>query len=35
MAALDTADAWGWNVNSTEARVLLDRELAPLWGRCR
>ncbi|HVK89503.1 MAG TPA: four helix bundle protein [Kofleriaceae bacterium] len=35
LAALDTADAWGWNVNTAEARVLLDRELALLWGLCR
>jgi four helix bundle protein len=35
MAALDTADAWGWNVDTAEARTLLDRELALLWGLCR
>jgi hypothetical protein len=28
--ALDLADAWGWQVDSTRARVLLDRELGPL-----
>ncbi len=33
-AALDTADAWGWRVDSTQARVLVDRELALLWGLC-
>ena len=35
LAALDTADAWGWKVETTEARKLLDRELALLWGLCR
>lgn len=35
LAALDTADAWGWRVESTQARALLDRELALLWGLCR
>jgi four helix bundle protein len=34
-AALDTADAWGWTVETTEARKLLDRELALLYGLCR
>ncbi len=33
--ALDTADAWGWRVESARARVLLDRVLALLWGLCR
>ena len=36
--ALDLADAWGWQVDSTQARALLDRELGLLWGltrRCR
>jgi four helix bundle protein len=36
--ALDLADAWGWQVESAEARRLLDRELGLLWGltrRCR
>ena len=33
--ALDLADAWGWPVDSTQARVLLDRELALLWGLTR
>jgi hypothetical protein len=26
------ADAWGWNVDSSQARAILDRELALLWG---
>ena len=33
--ALDTADAWGWRVNSEEAKAILDRELALLWGLCK
>lgn len=33
--ALDTADAWGWSVDATRAREILDRELALLWGLCR
>jgi four helix bundle protein len=33
--ALDTADAWGWRVEMSEARVILDRELALLWGLCK
>jgi four helix bundle protein len=35
LAALDTADAWGWKVETAEARKLLDRELGLLWGLCR
>ena len=35
IAALDTADAWGWKVETDEVRALLDRELALLWGLCR
>jgi four helix bundle protein len=35
VAALETAEAWGWNVQIAEARALLDRELALLWGLCR
>jgi four helix bundle protein len=35
LAALDTADAWGWRVETREARKLLDRELALLWGLCK
>jgi hypothetical protein len=35
LAALDTADAWGWKVETAEARKLLDRELALLYGLCR
>ena len=30
--ALDVADAWGWKVDTDQARALLDRELALLWG---
>lgn len=33
--ALDLADAWGWQVDSTQARALLDRELGLLWGLTR
>ena len=33
--ALDTAEAWGWKVDASEAKRLLDRELALLWGLCR
>jgi four helix bundle protein len=33
--ALDLADAWGWSVESTQARALLDRELRLLWGLTR
>lgn len=33
--ALDLADAWGWQVDSTHARALLDRELGLLWGLTR
>jgi four helix bundle protein len=33
--ALDAADAWGWQIESTQARALLDRELALLWGLTR
>ena len=33
--ALDVADAWGWRVDSEQARALLDRELALLWGLTR
>ncbi len=33
--ALDTADAWGWRVDSEHARALLDRVLALLWGLCK
>ena len=31
-AALDAAAAWGWIVDDSEARRLLDRELGLLWG---
>lgn len=34
-AILDSADAWGWTVETQKARALLDRELALLWGLCR
>jgi four helix bundle protein len=33
--ALDVADAWGWQVESEQARALLDRELALLFGLTR
>ncbi|TMQ02957.1 MAG: four helix bundle protein [Deltaproteobacteria bacterium] len=33
--ALDLADAWGWQIDSGRARVLLDRELGLLWGLTR
>src|SRR5678816_3499887 len=33
--ALDLADAWGWEVESAQARALLDRELALLFGLTR
>ena len=33
--ALDLADAWGWHVDSAQARGLLDRELGLLWGLTR
>jgi four helix bundle protein len=32
LGALDLADAWGWQLESQEARELLDRELGLLWG---
>lgn len=35
VAALDTAEAWGWKVETAPARALLDRQLALLWGLCR
>jgi four helix bundle protein len=33
--ALDVADAWGWQVDGEQARALLDRELALLFGLTR
>ena len=33
--ALDLADAWGWKIESEQARALLDRELKLLWGLTR
>ena len=33
--ALDLADAWGWHVESSQARLLLDREMSLLWGLTR
>src|SRR4249920_701854 len=33
--ALDLADAWGWQIESKQARALLDRELGLLWGLTR
>ena len=32
LAALDTAEAWGWEVDTSKVRPLLDRERALLWG---
>lgn len=34
-AALDVADAWGWVVDASVAKPLLDRELRLLWGLTR
>src|SRR5262249_12929011 len=33
--ALDLAEAWGWQADSAQARVLLDGELGLLWGLTR
>ena len=33
--ALDVAEAWGWQIESAQARALLDRELGLLWGLTR
>ena len=33
--ALDLADAWGWEIETANARALLDRELGLLWGLTR
>ena len=33
--ALDVAEAWGWQIESAQARTLLDRELGLLWGLTR
>jgi len=33
--ALDLADAWGWQIESAQARALLGRELGLLWGLTR
>ena len=33
--ALDVADAWGWKIDSAQARVILDRQIALLWGLTR
>jgi four helix bundle protein len=35
LGALDLAEAWGWEIQSERARVLLDRELGLLWGLTR
>ncbi len=35
LAALDTADAWGWKVDTAEPRRLVDRQLRLLYGLCR
>ncbi len=29
--SLDLADSWGWQIESKQARTLLDRELGLLW----
>ena len=34
-AALDVADAWGWKVETADARRVLDRLLALLYGLTR
>ena len=34
-AALDVADAWGWNVDSAATRTILDRLLGLLYGLTR
>jgi four helix bundle protein len=31
-AGLEVAEAWGWAIEATSARALLDRELRLLWG---
>ena len=31
-AALDVADAWGWKLDTSAVRPILDRELGLLWG---
>jgi four helix bundle protein len=33
--ALDLAEAWGWQIESAQARALLDHELRLLWGLTR
>jgi four helix bundle protein len=33
--ALDVADAWGWQVDTEQARALLDREIGLLFGLTR
>jgi four helix bundle protein len=33
--ALDLADAWGWQIETAQARALLDREIGLLWGLTR
>jgi len=33
--ALDLAEAWGWQIESAQARALLDHELRLLWGLAR
>jgi four helix bundle protein len=35
LAALELAEAWGWEIQTERARVLLDRELGLLWGLTR
>ncbi len=31
-AALDVADAWGWTIEASAAKQILERELRLLWG---
>ena len=33
--ALDLAEAWGWQIESAQARQILDREMGLLWGLTR
>ena len=33
--ALDAADAWGWSIDATESRVVLDRLMGLLYGLTR
>ena len=33
--ALDLVEAWGWSIDTTAARELVDRQLGLLWGLTR